>query len=79
MKKKLILSAIILVIVMSGVAIADHLRDKHAAWEILNSTNSTVLQYLEEQEMGGEHITITFSTFSTVHMQRDGARSDLGL
>lgn len=76
---KKILLAITGLIFIASVAVADHLVDKHAAWEILRSTNSTILQYLEEQEMGGDHITVTFSTFSSVHMERDLARADLGL
>jgi hypothetical protein len=75
--KKIILAIGILFI--SSIAVANHLVDKHAAWETLRFTDNTILQYLEEQEMGGGHTSITFSTFSTAHVQRDAARSDLGL
>ena len=75
--KKILLA--IGIVFISSVAIANHLVDKHAAWEALRSTNSIILQYLEEQEMGGVHITVTFSTFSSAHMERDVARSALGL
>lgn len=76
---KKILLIITGLILISSVAVANHLADKHAAYETLRSTNNTILRYLEEQEMGGGHITVTFSTFSTAHMERVDARSALGL
>jgi hypothetical protein len=77
MKKTLLI--IMGLLFMGSIAIAGHLVDNHAAWEILKSTDNTILSYLEEQEMGGAHITVTFTTFSTAHMERMAARSDLGL
>jgi len=76
---KKILPVIIGLIFISSVAVANHLVDKHAAWEKLRETDQTILRYLEEKEMGGAHVIVTFSTFSTAHMERMTARSDLGL
>lgn len=70
---------IICVLFTSSIAVAGHLVDKHAAWEVLRVTDSIIFQYLEEQEMGGGHIDVTFSRFSTAYMQRDVARTELGL
>ena len=76
---KKILLIITGLVLISSIAVANHLVDKHAAYEALRSTNNTVLRYLEEQEMGGDHITVTFSTFSTAYMERVDARSALEL
>ena len=76
---KKILLIIIGLLFISSVAIANHLVDKHAAYETLRATNDTILRYLEEKEMGGEHVIVTFSAFSTAHMERMAARADLGL
>ena len=76
---KKILLIITGLILISSIAVANHLVDKHAAYETLRATNNTILRYLEEQEMGGGHITVTFSTFSTACMERVDARSALGL
>ena len=78
MKKHLII-AIATILIVSGISMADHLVDKHNDYNILQTTNHIILQYLEEQEMGGAHITVTFSSFSTAHMERITARSNLGL
>lgn len=79
MKKILLGIVIISLLILSNIAISDPLLDKHAAWEILRVTDAKIMQYLEEQKMGGAHITVTFSTFSTACMQRIEARTDLGL
>jgi hypothetical protein len=76
---KKILLALIGLTLISSVAVANHLVDKHAAYETLRGTNLTVLKYLEEQEMGGGHITVTFAAFSTAYMERVTARAELGL
>lgn len=76
--KKILLATLGLILIGS-VAVANHLVDNHAAWETLRSTNITILRYLEEKEMGGDHIVVTFSSFSTAHMERDEARLLLGL
>ena len=76
---KKILLIITGLILISIAAIANPLVDKHAAHETLRTTNITILQYLEEQEMGVDHITVTFAAFSTACMERVDARSALGL
>lgn len=76
---KKILLIITGLIFISSVAIANHLVDKHAAYETLRATNTTILRYLEEKEMGEDHIIVTFSAFSTACMERKDARSTLGL
>lgn len=76
--KKILLATIGLIFIGS-VAVANHLVDNHAAYEKLRETNQTILRYLEEKEMGGDHVIVTFSIFSTAHMERMAARSTLGL
>ena len=76
---KKILLIITGLILISIVAIANPLIDKHAAHETLRTTSITILQYLAEKEMGGDHIVVTFTAFSTACMERMGAEATLGL
>lgn len=77
--KKIISIVVVMLLAVSAVGFAGHLVDNHAAWEKLHETDQLVLQYIEEQEMGGAHITVTFTAFSTAHMERKTARTNLGL
>lgn len=76
---KKVLLTIIGLLFISSIAIANHLVDNHAAWEVLRSTDNTILRYLEEQEMGEAHATVSFTDFSTAHVERGDARDALGL
>jgi uncharacterized protein YxeA len=77
--KKIIIITVVMLLMASAVVFANHLIDNQASWTKLHETDQLILKYIEEQEMGGAHITVTFTTFSTAHMERVTARTQLGL